>query len=96
DFNNNNNDLVLPGYTGAIKFVNMTNINVSAMVGLERGVVILDSTTCTAGSLTITGIGELQDEAGNNIPTGSWNGMTIINNLMSNDSIATGVWSYEE
>ena len=93
NFNNGDNSLILSNYTGLVKFINMTVPTVTALVGLNMGNVILNSSTCTSGTLHITGVGELKDEFSNNIPTGSWNGMTIVNKLISNNSISKAVWS---
>lgn len=92
NFNDGDNHLVMPNYTGMIKFTNMTVSTVSALIGLDKGAVILDSATVTAGTITITGFGYLQDELGNEITTGEWNGVAIINTLISNESISASIW----
>jgi len=91
DFNNDNNHLVMPNYTGVIKLTNISVSTVNVMIGLNVGNVILDSTSVTAGTIMIIGNGYLVDENGDVIPSGTWNGATIINKTMSNESIAQSV-----
>jgi len=91
NFNNGDNHLVLSNYTGMIEFINMSAPGTNALCGVNQGIIILDSATCIAGTVSCIGIGFLKDELGNDIPTGTWNGMTINNMLMSNQSVADTV-----
>lgn len=75
-------DLTVINYTGLLNLENCTGATTSIGIGLTAGRVILDTATMTAGFLHISGIGQLMDELGNIILSGSWNGMTIINELM--------------
>ena len=61
-------DLVMPNYSGAVKITNMNGSN-KCGIGLNSGVVMLDSTTVVSGSITVSGIGRLVDESGTHIPT---------------------------
>ena len=88
-------DLVMPNYSGAVKITNM-NGNNKCGIGLNSGVVMLDSTTVISGSITVSGIGQLVDESGTHIPTGTWNGgVTITNNLINQDTISNAIGTRE-
>ncbi len=95
DFNNDNNHLVMPEYSGIIKIAHFTHATANAMIGLNQGKIILDTATVTSGFITASGIGTMEDELGNDIQTGTWNGVTIVNMLISNSSIAKEVMSFE-
>ncbi len=95
DFNNEDNHLAMPRFAGAVKLKNMTVSGITALIGLDQGLVQLNSVTCTAGSITLAGVGKLVDENGDVIETGTWNGMTITNMLVSNESITESVWRYK-
>ena len=95
DFNNEANDLVMARYAGLIRLENLTHDDASAIIGVDHGRVVLDSSTCTTGLVGVTGIGELVDENDNKIVTGTWNGVTIHNYLISNRAIALETWAYE-
>lgn len=88
DFNDDASHLVMSGWTGIVKFINMTSPLGNVMVGMSQGVIILDSATVTSGQIQCIGLGYLKDELGNLITTGTWNGVTIVNNLVSNESIS--------
>jgi len=60
---------------------------------LNSGQVILAS-TITAGTIVARGIGKLVDESGNNIPSGTWNGATIVNELVTANQLAEQAWAY--
>jgi hypothetical protein len=91
DFDNGDNHLVLSNYTGVIKFVNMTVDSVNVMCGIAQGMIIVDSATCTAGAINAIGVGFIRDELGNNIPSGMWNGVSVNNMLISNESIVSAM-----
>lgn len=73
--------LALRDYNGGIKIINYSGIE-GHSIDLARGQVILDNTV-TSGTWVIRGIGKLVDTLGNEIPTGTWNGATIINELVN-------------
>jgi len=93
DFNDTNNDLTMPNYSGVVKLENITDSDVSALIGLNMGRVILNSTTISAGIIQIVGIGDLVDENNNLIQSGTWNGATIINKTISNETITKSIWN---
>jgi hypothetical protein len=96
DMGGSGQNLVMPNYTGAIWIENLTGA-AKVGVGLNAGTVILDSATVTAGNITVSGSGYLQDENGNMIQSGIWNGVTIKNDLNNPEHIADhaadAVWS---
>jgi len=93
DFNNEDNHLVMPRFAGSVKLKNMTVSGLTALIGLDQGLVQLDSANCIAGSITLAGVGKLIDENGELLESGSWNGMLITNMLVSNESIARTTWN---
>jgi len=95
DFNDEANHLVMPGYAGTVALTNFTHASANALIGLDQGRVILNSANVTAGTIHLSGIGDLIDENGDEIVSGTWNGVTIYNSLLSNESIARTTWAYE-
>jgi len=92
DMGNAGQNLIMIQYTGLLNIINMDGTN-KVGIGLNGGNVILDSATVTSGTVHVSGTGKLTDENGNYIPTGTWNGgVTIINDLMSRDTISDAVW----
>lgn len=87
DFNDTAEKLVMDSYNGSFEINNMTHASAVAMIGLARGQVVLNSVNCTAGSLNCMGIGLLVDENGTIIESGTWNGMTIINQLLNASTV---------
>lgn len=85
--------LSMPGYIGKVYIENMTGGN--ANIGLNEGIIILKSTV-TGGIISAVGVGRIIDEAGNDIWSGTWNGATIINQAVSNESIERAVWEASE
>jgi hypothetical protein len=87
-------NLVMPNYAGYIKIKNLGSSGNKAYVGLNYGKVILDTATVSGGTIEVGGNGYLEDELGNTILTGTWNGnVTIINGLVNKDTVANSVWS---
>lgn len=94
DMNGTGQDLIMVNYTGQVYISNMTG-SARIGIGLNSGQVILRS-TIIAGMVHVSGDGELIDEAGNTIVTGTWNGgVTIINTLTNPQAIANAVMSYD-
>lgn len=69
--------LALRNYNGGVTITNKTGVD-AITVDLNSGQVILTSTV-TNGVIVVRGVGKLIDEAGDRIPTGTWNGATIVN-----------------
>jgi len=85
-------NLIMPNYTGILYITNLTGSNFVG-IGLNAGQIILNSTSVTAGTIQVSGIGELVDESGNLIASGTWNGgVTIINGLLNKPQIADAIW----
>jgi len=92
DMGGSGQDLVMPNYAGVIKITNLTGPS-KIGIGLNSGNVILDSTSVTAGNITVSGVGRIIDENGNRITSGVWNGgVTIQNYAVNKDLIAEAVW----
>lgn len=85
-------NLVMTNYNGIISITNMSGATTQIGIGLVAGTIILDSTTVTGGVIHASGIGQLEDENGEKILTGIWNGgVQIINNLINTNTISEAV-----
>jgi len=90
-------DLIMTNYSGQIIITNLTGStpttgsttgSTEIGIGLDQGQVILDSTSVISGTVFVSGIGDLIDENGNNILSGTWNGsVKIINRLINRETI---------
>lgn len=77
-----------PNYSGVIRVENFDSDTNILGIGLNSGKVILDSNTVTKGLIHVSGVGNLEDENGNHIGDGTWNGnVTIVNSLVSGEDI---------
>lgn len=74
-------DLTMRNYSGGIKIENKTGADVVSL-DLSSGQVILDDATVTAGVIIVRGVGKLRSESGADIPSGAYNGTTIVNELI--------------
>lgn len=92
DLGGSGQGLALRNYNGGIKLQNKTGSD-DVSLDLNSGQVILAS-TITAGTIVARGIGKLVDESGNNIPSGTWNGATIVNELVTANQLAEQAWAY--
>lgn len=82
-------ELAIRNYNGGIKLTNKSGTeNVS--IDLNSGQVILDNTV-TAGTVVVRGVGKLVDINGDHIHTGTWNGVTIVNETVNIEEIADQV-----
>jgi len=86
-------DLIMIQFTGKVKIKNMSGTN-KIGIGMAGGRVILEDTV-TNGTVHVSGIGKLVDKDGNYIASGTWNGVTIYNELISEDTMADAVWDEE-
>ena len=87
DMGGSGQNLVMPDYVGLVKISNSTGAANRMGIGLFGGRVVLASTV-TAGVIHVSGIGELVDESGNFIESGTWNGgVTVINTLIGSDTV---------
>lgn len=71
--------LNVKNYNGILKLTNKTGLD-KAVIGINAGKIVLDL-TCSAGEIMCRGVGKLVDINGNPIYSGTWNGVTIINEL---------------
>lgn len=86
-------NLVMADYAGIVKLTNSTNIVNKVGIGLDAGVIILDTATFTHGFIHVSGIGRLTDELDNDILSGTWNtNVTVINTLVNTENIVNAVW----
>lgn len=87
DMGGGGQDLVMTNYSGRVLITNMTGSN-SIGIGLDQGGIMVDSTTVTSGYIAASGIGQLTDENGLSILSGTWNGgVTIDNRLINRETI---------
>jgi len=80
------NSLTMPNYSGIVTIKNLTNSNQEVGIGLNAGMVILDSSV-TAGTIIISGVGVVTNNSPANVNT---------DGLISNDAIANAVWEYTD
>ena len=73
--------LAMRNYNGGITLRNKSGID-AVSIDLNSGQIILEDTV-TAGEIVCRGVGVLRDSLGNSIQSGTWNGVTIINELIS-------------
>lgn len=86
DMGGSGQSLALRNYNGGITIRNKTGID-KVSIDLNSGQVILENTV-TAGEIVIRGVGKCVDENGNRIPTGTWNGCTIVNETFNGETLA--------
>lgn len=86
DMGGSGQNLVMPDYTGSVEIYNMTGA-AKIGIGLDGGQVILDTATVTAGFIHVSGVGRLVDENNQEILSGTWNGVTVINELINRATI---------
>jgi hypothetical protein len=79
-------DLTMRNYSGGIKIENKTGADLVSL-DLSSGQVILDDATVTTGVIVVRGVGKLRSESGADIPTGTFNGATIVNELIEGSHI---------
>lgn len=93
DLGGSGQDLAMPNFSGNITLKNLTGESNFAGVGLLGGTVTLDSSV-VAGTVQVSGVGELIDINGNNIDSqSSWNGgVEVTNHTVTEDNIVDKVW----
>lgn len=77
DMGGSGQSLAFRNYNGGIKLINKTGVE-SVSLDLNSGQAILDNTV-TNGVIVCRGVGKLIDINGDHIPSGTWNGVTIVN-----------------
>ncbi|RLD56520.1 MAG: hypothetical protein DRI97_07300 [Bacteroidetes bacterium] len=77
DMGGSGQSLAIRGYNGGITLRNKTGSE-SVSIDLASGQAVLENTV-TGGSIVARGEGKLIDVNGDHIPTGLWNGVTILN-----------------
>jgi hypothetical protein len=86
DFGGSGRTCAFRNYNGGIKFTNKSGSE-AVSVDLNSGQCILDGTV-TAGTIVVRGVGKLVDGADADIPTGAWNGVTVLNETISDYTLA--------
>ena len=94
DMNGSGQALALRNYNGGIKLTNKSGSD-SVSLDLNSGQVILTSTV-TAGTIVVRGVGKLVDEADAVIHSGTWNGATIVNEIINKHAVTEAVWESTE
>jgi hypothetical protein len=84
-------ELAIRNYNGGITLKNKTGSE-EVSIDLNSGQVILENTV-TNGIIIVRGVGKLVDSLGADIHTGTWNGVTILNETISGPEIAELVWT---
>jgi hypothetical protein len=74
-------------YAGGLAITNFNNPAGTMTLDLMGSEVSINSTNCTNGVIVARGVGRLIDDLGNNIPSGTWNGITIVNQLVTRDQL---------
>lgn len=83
--------LAMRNYNGGIRLTNK-NGSESVSIDLNSGQVRL-AANVTNGTIVVRGIGKLVDDATDeHIHTGTWNGVTIVNESMNLEEVADQVW----
>lgn len=77
-----NTPLAFRGHTGGIKFI-QKNGDADVSCDLARGQLIIELATCTAGKIVARGIGKVVDEFGNHLHSGTYGGLTLLNEVVS-------------
>ena len=93
DMNGPGQSLVIRGYNGGVKITNKSGPE-PVSIDLNSGQVILTSSV-TNGLIVVRGTGKLVDEANNDIPSGNFNGATIINETVPYKT-ALAVWNHTQ
>jgi hypothetical protein len=87
DMGGSGNDLAMPNYSGMVTITNLTSASEEVGVGLNAGLVTLDS-SITAGTIIVAGTGTVIDNS-----TGS--ASVNVDGLVNLDAITERVWGYE-
>jgi hypothetical protein len=96
DMGGSGQGLAMRNYNGGITLRNKTGAD-AVSIDLNSGQVILENSVI-AGQIVVRGVGKLVDINGDDILTGTWNGVTIINETVKGpvsvdvQSIVDGVW----
>ena len=92
DMGGSGQNLVMPNYAGIVHIRNMNGAN-KVGIGLNSGKVVLHSDSVLSGHIHVSGVGELVDESGDSIPSGTWNtGVTVINTAINTLTMNQAVW----
>jgi hypothetical protein len=81
DMGGSGQGLAVGNYNGDMTIRNKSGSE-TVGIDLNAGRIVLESSV-TAGNVLCRGIGKLCDSLGNNLPSGIWNGATIVNELMT-------------
>jgi hypothetical protein len=84
--------LALRNYNGGITLRNKSGTD-KVSLDLNSGQIILENTV-TNGEIVARGVGKLVDDSNQTIHTGTWNGVTIVNETVNAHNLAYGVWEW--
>lgn len=80
DLGGSGQELSIRNYNGGVKLKNKTGAD-NVSIDLASGQIVLENTV-TNGTIVARGVGKLIDTSGDTISTGTWNGVTIVNELI--------------
>ena len=87
--------LILQAFSGPIKVINKTGPEVIT-AGINSGIINIDMNTVINGTIVASGTGIMvNSNTGDNIPSGTYGNLEVINLLVGNEAIAKEVWDYE-
>ncbi|RLA58261.1 MAG: hypothetical protein DRQ89_15575 [Epsilonproteobacteria bacterium] len=86
DMGGSGQSLALRNYNGGISLRSKSGPE-SVSLDINSGTVILENTV-TAGIIVARGVGKMVDENGEHIRSGTWNGATIVNELVNPQAVA--------
>lgn len=90
DMGGTGQSLAIRNYNGGISLKNKTGPE-SVSLDINSGQVVLQNTV-TNGTIVARGVGKLIDENGDHIQTGTWSGVTIVNEMVSTKEMVKEVW----
>jgi hypothetical protein len=82
--------LAVRNYNGGLKIGNKAGTE-HVSIDLNSGRVMLENSV-TNGTVIVRGVGKLVDLSDNHIESGTWNGVTIINETVNENAQADAVW----
>jgi hypothetical protein len=81
DYNGTTSALIVRGHNGPLKIINKTNATGDIHFNSNTGNLIIDS-TCTAGTIYASGVGNVTDESGNHLHSGTTpGGATLVKEM---------------
>ena len=95
DLGGSGQSLVMKNFNGVIKLINKTGPD-PVSINLEEGIVYIDFTTVTNGTVSVDGDGSVRDfNTDEVLESGTYGSVIIQNNLSTPAEMAKAVWTYE-